>query len=440
MSETDRRLKDYLNTNQAARERMCLEILATQPDYTDVRPRLPKGGPDGARDIECLHKKRLCFGAVGFVNDATDTDDHRKQAKKKFKDDLKSATNPNNESEPSPKAFVFLTNVGLTPGIIKSLKTLAYKSGVEACDIFDRERLRIALDSSRGYAIRLRYLDIPLSDAEQKDFFTTWGKEVDAAIGMKFRGIDQTTKRIQFLLESGLLLDQLGVRVSLEESIWEACKGEFFFQTSINLRVHSEGLLGWSFGEGTSQIDESLDEWVKRGSSHTSNSKYGFGFSSLIPGSPYYERLIDPSSKYESPKNVDSERARKEIRTFSSSSILEVDKSVIFVEALSAPFLDRFAPTCKLLELHGCWILFECSRELANKIKEITIFGNGYELLQIQKDEMRFEAGKYERLSLPSEAKQGEADHEWVTLRPAKMASCFTVDLMGATPRRYDWD
>ncbi len=47
MSETDRQLKDHLNTNQAKRERMCLEILSVQDGYTDLQPRLPKGGRTG---------------------------------------------------------------------------------------------------------------------------------------------------------------------------------------------------------------------------------------------------------------------------------------------------------------------------------------------------------------------------------------------------------
>jgi hypothetical protein len=103
MSETDRRLKDHLNTNQAQRERMCLEILSVQDDYSDIRPRLPKGGPDGGRDIQGLYKDDLCFGAVGFVNDASDTDQHRKQIKAKFKDDLKSAQKAKQDGQPAPR-------------------------------------------------------------------------------------------------------------------------------------------------------------------------------------------------------------------------------------------------------------------------------------------------------------------------------------------------
>jgi hypothetical protein len=161
---------------------MCLEVLSVQDGYTDLQPRLPKGGPDGGRDIQGFYKGELCFGAVGFVNDASDTDQHRSQIQSKFSDDLENALKPK-EDKPIPKGFVFLTNVGLTPSIIGDLQRLAYGRGIGYCEILDRERLRIILDSNRGYAIRFRYLDISLSDAEQKDFFSAWADGITSLIG-----------------------------------------------------------------------------------------------------------------------------------------------------------------------------------------------------------------------------------------------------------------
>jgi hypothetical protein len=38
------------------------------------------------------------------------------------------------------------------------------------CEVVDRERMRIALDSPDGFSIRFQYLDIPLSEAEQASF------------------------------------------------------------------------------------------------------------------------------------------------------------------------------------------------------------------------------------------------------------------------------
>jgi hypothetical protein len=68
---TDQRLKGYLDSYQLHREQMCLAVMAIDKRFSDVRPRHPRGGPDGARDIEAVFKESLrAFGAVGFVNRA----------------------------------------------------------------------------------------------------------------------------------------------------------------------------------------------------------------------------------------------------------------------------------------------------------------------------------------------------------------------------------
>ena len=75
--QTDERLKSYLDTNQLHREQLCRAILAIDKRFSDVRPRHPRGGPDGGRDIEALFRdESLAYGAVGFVNQANDSKDH----------------------------------------------------------------------------------------------------------------------------------------------------------------------------------------------------------------------------------------------------------------------------------------------------------------------------------------------------------------------------
>ena len=438
MSETDRRLKDHLNTNQAKRERMCLETLSVQEGYSELQPRLPKGGPDGGRDIQGVYKGELFFGAAGFVNDATDTEEHRRQIKGKFRDDLKNALSIE-EGKPKPSGFVFLTNVGLTPTIISDLQKLAYDKGISYCEIYDRERLRIILDSNRGYAIRFRYLDISLNDAEQKDFFSAWADGITSLIGSGISGIDQTTKRIQFLLESQFLLDSLGAIVRFDRPIWDVCRGQFFFQTTLTLRVHSEGLLGFTFGGGTQEIVETLEEWQASERQFTQNSKYGFAFSWLIPGMEQYRPFEDKEDTLEYPQRVSVEDRSQYVRTAQSSGILEVQNSAIYFDALSGPFLFRMQPTCKLIELHDCMIIFECNKELVSKIAEIAIIGGGYELLKIKKDDFRAEVGGFDRLNIPKESKLKIDSHEWSTIRPSTGDSAFSIDLMHRTPKRYDW-
>lgn len=67
--KTDERLKSYLDTNQMHREQMCLAVMAIDKRFTDVRPRHPRGGPDGARDIEAiLNGIQRAFGAVGLTD------------------------------------------------------------------------------------------------------------------------------------------------------------------------------------------------------------------------------------------------------------------------------------------------------------------------------------------------------------------------------------
>ena len=87
--ETDERLKSFLDTNQLARERICLAVLALDRRFSEVRPRHPRGGPDGARDIDAnFLSSQLAFGAVGFLNQASDSDEQKNRAIKKFHDDI----------------------------------------------------------------------------------------------------------------------------------------------------------------------------------------------------------------------------------------------------------------------------------------------------------------------------------------------------------------
>ena len=70
---TEERLRNYLDGNQPARERLCIAILNMDRRFSDVRPRHPKGGPDGGRDIEAKYRDtELTYGAAGFVNGAND--------------------------------------------------------------------------------------------------------------------------------------------------------------------------------------------------------------------------------------------------------------------------------------------------------------------------------------------------------------------------------
>jgi hypothetical protein len=189
---TEERLRHYLDGNQLMRERMCLALLAILGPYSDVRPRRPKGGPDGSRDIECRYQGNIVtWGAVGFRNGGGNDTEARTAAQKKFRDDLDNAVKEN----PGLQGFVFFTNVDLTPTQKDDLIAYGKSNNVREVDVFDMELLRNALDSPAGLLVREQYLDIPMT-SERKP-------------SVEFRGFTQvranfgTLHKMQFRITGG---------------------------------------------------------------------------------------------------------------------------------------------------------------------------------------------------------------------------------------------
>lgn len=161
---TEERLRSWLDSNQVMRERMCIAILALNKNYSDIKPRRPKGGPDGGRDIEAIYKeKHFVYGAVGFRNSANDSSEDKRWVKEKFISDLAAGL----KAKPDLSVFTFFTNIDLTPKEVIELEEFAKNKDIKFVDIYYRERIRIELDRDQGFAIRFNYLGIKLTDAEQ---------------------------------------------------------------------------------------------------------------------------------------------------------------------------------------------------------------------------------------------------------------------------------
>ena len=176
---TEERLRHHLDSNQVMRERLCLAIMPLLGPYTRERPRRPKGGPDGGRDIEAVFQGSVTvWGAVGFRNGGGNDEAARRDAESKFYSDLERALAEN----PALQGFVFFTNVDLTPGIIEQLKEAASSRGVAVVDVCDMERMRHTLDSPEGLIARLQYLDIPMSATEQIALVNKFGTQLQNAV------------------------------------------------------------------------------------------------------------------------------------------------------------------------------------------------------------------------------------------------------------------
>jgi hypothetical protein len=211
--ETEERLRTWM-IDQAEQERLCLGILSLDPRFTEMKPRRPKGGPDGARDIEAVFSNReTIWGAVGFRTNARDDDDDKGWVKKKFKNDIAAAK----EENPSLWGFIFFTNVDLTPAEVTSLEQYARNKGLSFVDLFWRERLRIALDSPRGLGFRYQYLRINLSEAEQSAFFAEYGQGLEQLLRKGFSAIDEKLHRLEFHQECQKELVEARVVITLRQ-------------------------------------------------------------------------------------------------------------------------------------------------------------------------------------------------------------------------------
>jgi hypothetical protein len=196
MSETEEKLRTW-PLDQSAQERLCLGVLLIDGRFAEVKPRRPKGGPDGARDIEAVIQNQTVWGAVGFRKNARDDNKDKQWVKKKFKDDVDAAKMEN----PSLWGFVFFTNIDLTPEEVAGLEKYARIKGLSSVEVYWRERLLDALDSPRGLGYRFIYLRIPLSPEEQVSFFAEYGQALERLLQRGFSDIDERFRRLEFLQE-----------------------------------------------------------------------------------------------------------------------------------------------------------------------------------------------------------------------------------------------
>lgn len=210
---TEERLRHHLDSNQVMRERLCLAIMPLLGPYTRERPRRPKGGPDGGRDIEAVFQGSVTvWGAVGFRNGGGNDEAARRDAENKFYSDLDRGLAEN----PSLQGFVFFTNIDLTPGIIEQLKEAASRRGVAVVDVCDMERMRHTLDSPEGLIARLQYLEIPMSATEQIALVNKFGMQLQNAVLARFDRVERTLSQMERFLGFQKPLHRLDIYVSLK--------------------------------------------------------------------------------------------------------------------------------------------------------------------------------------------------------------------------------
>jgi hypothetical protein len=414
---TDERLKGYLDTNQLERERLCLAVLGADRRYSDVRPRHPRGGPDGGRDIEATYQKQQhVFGAVGFINQANDSAEHKRKSISKFQEDLKEAL----RQVPIPAGFVFFTNVNLTAGDKEALVGSAKKQGLQHAEIFDRERIRIVLDSPDGLSIRYQYLGLPLSDAEQAAFFARWGDDIQSLLAAGFGAIEKSLNRIQFLQEANLPLSTLWVSLQLDREYTGAEIGHFRAFAHVRYVAHVEHVISILFGSADN---------AKRNDAKVETDLIGTrsGISEGMAGAQW-----ELSIREEERKDVAYLDLFKRTRSWGS---IGRDRVKFIGCNYEKGQYYRFETGPRPIDLNGSHFMFFTNRSLAEKISTIRIFANDYKLAEFSEGQFSF-ATSNQRAVVPMLFTAQELEDEWVLLTPP-IASAFRLDFSEHTPRRF---
>ena len=414
--QTDERLKSYLDTNQLHREQMCRAVLAIDKRFSDVRPRHPRGGPDGGRDIEAVFRQgQRAFGAVGFVNQANDSDKQKRKIKGKFSDDLQSALS----ADPKPDVFVFFTNIILTIGEKDTLVADAKAAQFTYCDIFDRERIRIILDSPDGFSIRFQYLGLPLSEAEQASFFAKWGDDIQSVVSTGFQRIEKTLDRILFLQEAADVMSYLTLSFELDRAYSADDIGHFRAFCYMHLKEPKHEIFEVLFGSS----DKSNRMWDRSDADFTpeqSGIKYGIG-------GGQWERNFDLEA-------TEDENEQLEYKPVGSSSSVGIDPVKFVTIRYDHDRFIRYLPRLSLSDIDESSYMPMLNKSLAEKIKAIHVYSNGYKLQEIAEVDFSIDTDSFNS-EFPVEFTEDELADPWVRIRPVN-ASAFQILFAEQTPKR----
>lgn len=424
--ETDERLKSYLDTNQMHREQLCLAVTAIDRRFSNVRPRHPRGGPDGARDIEAVFNGvQRVFGAVGFINQANDSEEHRKNARKKFKTDLGEAL----KQDPRPEVFIFLTNVNLTHGEKDELEQWARGNGLTHAEIFDRERIRIALDGADGFSIRFQYLRIPLSEAEQATFFARWGDDIQGLISDGFGAVQESLNRIHFFQEAMLPLTHMWGLLELNREYSGTEIGHFRAFVFMQLKAPIDGILNLYFGatDNASRPNAKTEEDLAKGLSGIANGTCGGLWVQEIRESSSEENVESQGDEED-----DESGPFTQVSGFSSVGSHAVKK--IVVPYNNDPYI-RLKSGPRLIDIDEAMFVFCLNSSLAKKLRAFKLFANEYQLMEVEANGFSVDTSPRNSRD-PFFYSSLELSDEWVRLRP-KSASAFHIRFSEQTPGRY---
>ena len=122
------------------------------------------------------------------------------------------------------------------------------------------------------------------------------------------------------------------------------------------------------------------------------------------------------------------------IRVGSSSGVGRKEASFIHISYNKDSFI-RFEPTITLRDLDESMFLPVLNKSLAEKVKAVHVYSNGYKIMEIGPEEFVIDDSEFET-SIPAKFTESELDDPWVRVRPAGMFSSFHIRFFEKTPKR----
>lgn len=133
----------------------------------------------------------------------------------------------------------------------------------------------------------------------------------------------------------------------------------------------------------------------------------------------------------ESDEDVNNERYKQ---VGSSSSIGRDEIEFLSISYDKDSFI-RYIPTISLRDLDDAMFLPILNKSLAEKVKAIHVFSNGYKIQEIQTEDFLIDETNFND-NIPVKFKMEELEDQWVRIRPREISSSFHIRFFDKTPKR----
>ncbi len=184
MTNTEQELANW-RFGQTMAERLAAGLLQID-GFASIDPQHPLGGPDGRKDILCQRDGKVWVAAAYFP---TGPKGFNEIQTKFLHDQMGVALN-------GAEGFVFVTNQALTVGQRQALTNVN-----PLVEVYHLERVRHLLDQPKGCGLRLEYLRIPMTEAEQWSFWNAMNADIVSRLTENERLQSERQARIEAKLD-----------------------------------------------------------------------------------------------------------------------------------------------------------------------------------------------------------------------------------------------